>query len=123
MSEPERSAAFEREFLDQAAKLAGIWRETLIFKRFYDEVNDRLRKGQDEYGPGSFVDAARSNVTEEGADLAAWSMLFAQADRVDEDLPEEVLMANCADYAYIAALGLLAHMTSWRIRERSSKSS
>lgn len=112
-NEPERDAQFEREFLEQVARRAGVWGDGLMVKRGYDDVQDRLRKGAEEYGPSSFLTADPRNVDEEGSDLVAWSMLFAQVSRAEER------MQDVEDYVFIAACGLLAWLKAQEIRERS----
>lgn len=112
MSEPERSAQFEREFLEQVAKLAQVWIGSLPVQRAYDAVQDRLRKGAEEYGASSFVSADRRNVDEEGADLIAWPMLFAQVSLAEGE------MEDVEDYVFIAACGLQAWLRAQKIHER-----
>lgn len=112
MREPERSAQFEREFLEQVARTAQVWDQSLHVKQAYDAVQDRLRKGAREYGPSSFVTADRRNVDEEGADLIAWPLLFAQVSLAEGN------MEDVEDYVFIAACGLQAWLRAQRIHKR-----
>ena len=78
MKEAGRSATYEREFVTQVCKAAGITGQSGV-ERVLDAVSSRLDDGQAEYGPSSFLSKPLApEMSEEAIDLTAWGVLWAQ---------------------------------------------
>lgn len=78
-----RDASFEAEFFRQVARQAGL---SGLTDEFITACGSRLAKGAQEYGgDNSFADKPPEwllrNAAEEGIDLPAWAVLFAQRAR------------------------------------------
>lgn len=78
-----RDPTFETEFLRQVARQAGL---SGLTEQFVAACAGRLAKGAQEYGgDDAFVTKAPDwllkNAAEEGIDLPAWALLFAQLVR------------------------------------------
>lgn len=109
-----RDPAFEREFLRQVARQAGL---VGLEERFLEACSARLAKGAREYGGDDAfatktLEELLSNAAEEGIDLPAWSVLFAQRVRAlaaAGELDEEV-----AHLATVRALNASANaLRAW----------
>lgn len=77
-SHTERNPELEREFLQAAARQAG-----LVGTGFEEQVADRLVKGQTLYGTQALRTGMRKLVTElaeEGLDLGSWAALALQSE-------------------------------------------
>jgi hypothetical protein len=106
-----RDAGFEAEWFRQVTRQAGL---SGLTEEFMAACSARLSKGAHEYGgDNSFADKAPSwllrNAAEEGVDLPAWSVLFAQRARalaLAGELDEEVAHLATA-YALNAAANAL----------------
>jgi hypothetical protein len=88
-----RDPQFEREFLDHAARQAGL--SGLPAQQFYDRVMARLRKGAEEYGgDDAFWEPANGDPSgtpktirearEEAEDIGGWCLGAAQTIMTDQ---------------------------------------
>lgn len=111
-----RSASYERAWLEAVARSAGRWTELDTVQRFFDEVRERLAKGEREYEAQPWHERPLLELIrearEEAADEPAWLVLAAQ--RLNDLAGEGAVNA---DTLYLiqerlvraAALSLLAH--------------
>lgn len=88
--EPHRNPAWENGFIREAAE--GIDDEDDILLPYLHGVQERLEKGQEEYGPESYLNKILPpEITEEAHDGGAWAVLWAQQLRSSETLlPVEI---------------------------------
>jgi hypothetical protein len=111
MTEPGRDPAFEREFIELIFRRTQIWDQTLFAKQTMDHVFERLAKGADEYGPGSFLDKNLGReIEEEAADIIAWGMLDAIKARDEGDMRRIEVRLRQATH------GLAALMEEYNLR-------
>lgn len=110
-----RSAAYERSFLEAVAQSAGRWTELDSVQRFFDEVRERLAKGEREYDDTwhqrPLLDLIRE-AREEAADEPAWLVLAAQRLNglaADGEIRSDALEMIQQRLIRAAALALLAH--------------
>lgn len=80
----ERNSSYERQFLEQIAKAAGL--SPTAVEDFFDGVNARLLKGATAYGEGSYLEADLfRELAQEPLDIAAWGVLTAQWLYLEEE--------------------------------------
>lgn len=102
-----RDSTYEREWLAQVARSAGVWGHQA--EAFADAVYARLHKGAEEYGNEVRpVDVMLHEAAEECEDIPGWNVLAAQfltrADEVDDDARAELqaLLIESAAHAFLS---------------------
>ena len=119
MSQGHRNPTYEREWLEQIARAAGL--SGIAVQRFNDQVLERLQIGANEYGEHGYLKRSPNElcrgIQEEAADIAGWSVLASQALDAT-DISDDDAMAVRLGLIEAAAYSLRAHRAIAAVRER-----